>query len=291
MPGNAREIDFDASPSRKSHFGGGDGEPAFGDIVGRENQARRPGLMEFAVGDEVFRTVGLRHQGTLETNDPTVNRSPHFITGQAEQTQNGVAFAQRRSGHVQLLIDNANAAAQEGHRNIDRPVLGFEVVVKRVLPGNEGRFEFLRRRRNSFDTFDQATQFIGVVGIAHAEVVEQGDFVGVGSTNDQRTHGFVHAGPPHRTGIGFAPFRQQRKADGHGLVRSIDGNHRAILRRVTGGSRERFEQCIALNFVVVFADDRLAGTDREVAENHPQFLRRIRILDRQSGPCRNAGKT
>ena len=46
---------------------------------------------------------------------------------------------------------------------------------------------------------------------------------------------------------------------------AIDGDDGAVLRCIAGRARERFEQGIALHFVIVFAYDGLARADGEVA--------------------------
>ena len=89
-----------------------------------------------------------------------------------------------------LILNDADAAAEEGDRDVDRAVLGLEVVVEGIFAGDKGRFEFLGGGGNAFDALDKATEFIGIIGIAHAEVIEQSDLVGVGTDDNERAHGF-----------------------------------------------------------------------------------------------------
>ena len=57
----------------------------------------------------------------------------------AHQHQHTVIRTKAGPGDMRRVLHNAHPADQRGDGNRDRTVLGLEVVIKRVLPGNKGR--------------------------------------------------------------------------------------------------------------------------------------------------------
>ena len=97
-----------------------------------------------------------------------------------------------------------------------------------------------------------------VVRVAHAEIVQDGNALGIGTHGDELAHAFIHTGPAHEMRLRLAPLRQERDGEGGVLLRAFHANDGPVLRRIAAGTSEGLEHRVALHFVIVFADDGLA---------------------------------
>ena len=75
------QIDFHTGFFGECHFRNCGDEAAFGNIVRGEDEAGATGLVEFPIGLQIFRAVGLRHKRAVDAMLTSEHRAAHFILG------------------------------------------------------------------------------------------------------------------------------------------------------------------------------------------------------------------
>ena len=170
------------------------------------------------------------------------------------------------------------------------------LVVQAVLAGDEGRAVGDGRVVAALRAAHQAAQPVGQVGVAPAEVVEQGDLVGVGADGHAVAHRLVDGGPGHGVGVERAVGRvdagRERDPAVHaaGPVAAAVGSaaaKRQVQHRGVGTAPrrprpdERLDHRAALHLVVVVADDVLLAADVGRREQGQQRGRQVACRERR----------
>ena len=226
--GDVGEIDLEAGLAAEAHFSQGDGETAFADVVGAEDHALLHELMVAAVIGEGFRVVEIGGSGEAHivfraTGDEAgEDAAGEAAGGLADQGHLVAGLADAGADHVLGLLDNAEAADEQGAGDADGAFVGLEVVVEGVLAGDKGGAIDLGGLGHAFDALDQRAEFFVVIGVADAEVVENGDALRIGAHGDELAVALIHAGAAHEVGVSLAPLRKQGQAQGHQLLAAVD---------------------------------------------------------------------
>ena len=108
----------------------------------------------------------------------------------------------------------------------------------------------------------------GIVDVAPAEIVEQGDARRIGPDGDDVAHRLVDRGGGHRIRVEVAVKRVDAAADrqaAEGAEHRRD--HGRIAGAVVGDADERLEDRAALDLVIVLADDPFLGRDARGGED------------------------
>ena len=175
---------------------------------------------------------------------------------------------------------NANAGDKERTRN----GLAGVLVVEAVLAGDEGSLQRDRRVPAPLRGPHQRPQPIGKRWIAPAEVVKQGDVVGIGTGTDQVANSLVNSGTAHGVRIVQAehwvdPLGHRDGPSGPRRLQRLEDH--TIGRPVLAGAGQGPHQCAAPHFVVERANHLLLAGDRRMHQESLQGF--IAIGPRSSG--------
>ncbi len=119
------------------------------------------------------------------------------------------------SDDVLGFFGNAEAAEQKGAGDADGAFVGLAVVVEAVLAGDKRGSVGFGGDGHTFDGFDEGSEFLFIVGVAHAEVVENGDALGVGAHRDELADALIDAGAAHEMRVRFAPLGEDGEGEGY----------------------------------------------------------------------------
>ncbi len=154
-------------------------------------------------------------------------------------------------------------------------------VIEAVLAADERRTISHRRVITTLRRPHHRAESIRQAGIAPAEVIENGDLVGVCANRHQITHCLIHRRPGHRIRINRAVLRTKpiRERDSfHPLALCIQGegnNHRRITRPVIIHAHQRLDRRAALHLMIVTADDALLAANIGMRQQSQQGIGQV----------------
>lgn len=264
--GNVGESYAGAEAAADGHFGQGGGEPAFAEVVAGPHEAGLDGGVQGEVRFAAQGDIQLGRGAAVTTGDEVQLRAAEFGFGLAdeiEQVAGGFEVHRHALLNVFHLPQGAN---QQRGGNLDRFALaGFVVavfVVEAVFAADERRAVSDGDVVASEGRPHQAAQRFGPVGVAPAEVIENGDPGRIGPHGDAVAHRFVDGASRHVVRIEIGIARVDAAADHNSPPRAEHGpQHGGVAGAVVRGAGERLHHAAALHLVVVLPNHPLFAGD------------------------------
>ena len=201
--------------------------------MGAENGALLYELKVAAVGGEAFHFAevgaGIHADALGVLGDDAAAQSG---AGFAKDGDLAADAAQGGTHDVLGVFHDTEAAEQQRDGDGDWAFVGDEVVVEAVLAGDEGRGVGDGGLGHALGAFHEGAELALVVGIAHAEIVEDGDAVRIGPHGDELAHALIDDGAAHEMRVGLAPLGQQGAGEGDELLAAIHTDDAAVLRGI-----------------------------------------------------------
>ena len=211
-------------------------------------------------------------------------RPAQLVASEAQQQEDVAGFLQVHRDAGAHVVHLADGADQESRRDRQALSLVGVLVVQAVLARDEWCAVGERDVVAGLGGEHQRAQRLGPLGVAPAEIIEQGDALGVGPDGDAVANGLVDHTAGHGIRVEPAVARVDAAADGQSATRAAHRHdHGRVAGAVVAGRRPAAARPCALDLVIVLADDPLLAAHVPMPEQGEQVGREIGFAGSSSG--------